>query len=322
MPDFIKKNYFCSKVMATNKRFQNKFILLNLFILVLFSSCSLLETDPVKVPAYIYVPRLAFSTTNNSTTVEGEASSKFVDVWIYDSGNLLGNIGLPALIPDQKTGLTEIEFDAGIMKSGQDESRIPYPFIARQTFPNHQLSPNKTDTFYPVFKYMPQTKFEMNEGFEKLGAGVQFTYNSNNIAGDTILKVSDSTEINSTIKVGKYCGKIVMAPGSQFFEVLTNEFQKEILQPVIGTPVYLELDYKSDVPINIIMWSRDQNGSVSVLPQLTTNPTSSWNKVYVCLDQDIISATPGTAFKISFRIFKDIGYQPNIFIDNIKLLHF
>ena len=310
--------------MGTNKHNLLYTSLLFLFVAMVFSTCSLLETDPVKVPAYIYVPNIGFTTINDATLNQGEASSKFVDVWVYDNGNLLGNIGLPSLIPDTKNGSTELEFDAGIMKSGQDETRVPYPFIARVTFPNTQLIANRNDTFYPVFKYFPQTKFEIHENFETVGASLAFTYNSNNVVGDTVLKVKDSSMVIPSIKLGKFSGKILMAASSQFFEILSDEFTKEKLQPTTGSPVYLELDYKSDVQINILMWSRDpsNNNNVTVLPQLITNPTDGWNKVYVCLDQDIISTNPGTVFKISFRILNNSGIQPNIFIDNIKLVHF
>jgi len=304
---------------------QNLFIIILLcfFTPAVISSCSLLDTTPAKVPAYLYVQKLGFTTMNTGTVVQGDPSSKFVDVWMYDNGNALGNIGLPAIIPDPKNGLTEIEFDAGIMKSGQDEDRVPYPFTSRVTFPNTLLSPNKTDTFNPVFKYLPETRFEINEGFETLGSSMAFSYDTaHNTKGVIISKVKDSINLIPSIVLGKYSGKIVMPSNSQF-RILSSEFLKETLEPSLGTPVYLEIDYKSDLPIDIEMWAFDQNGSNLIqLPQLLTNPTSYWNKVYICLDQDIINKNPGTLFQITISLYNGSDVNQTTFLDNIKLVHF
>jgi hypothetical protein len=322
MPDFVKKNYFCQKVMTVNKYILFKITGLFIFASALFSSCSFLDTTPVKIPSYISVPKIGFSTSNYGSIVQGDSSSKFVDVWIYDNGSLLGNIGLPAIIPDQKTGLTEIEFDAGIMKSGQDEDRIPYPFISRITYPNTRLSPNVIDTFYPEFKYLPSTKFSINEGFEILGSSLAFTYDTlNNSSGGKIIKVKDSTNLTPSIILGKYSGEIILQPNAQF-RMLSSEFLKEILMPTLGSPIYLELDYKSDLQIAIEMWSFDQNGNLNRIPELVTNPTTNWNKVYVCLDQDIVSTNPGTLFQVTISVYNNTAVPQNTFLDNIKLVHF
>ncbi len=322
MPDFVKKNYFCQKVMIVNKHILFKIIILVFSVTTIFTSCSFLETTPVKIPAYIYVPKIGFSTLNNGQITQGDSSSKFIDVWIYDNGNLLGNIGLPAIIPDQKNGLSEIEFDAGIMKSGQDEDRIPYPFTQRVIYANKKLLPNVTDTFYPDFKYLPEVKFSINEGFEVAGTAMSFTYDTlNTTHGVSIVKVKDSTNLIPSIRLGKYSGKIDMPPSSQI-RILSSEFFKETLDPTIGSPVYLEIDYKSNLNISIEMWSFDQNANLNRIPELITNPTTNWNKVYVCLDQDIIGTKSGTLFQLTLSIYNNTDVQQATFIDNIKLIHF
>ena len=308
--------------MTSNKHILFKIAGLCFYASAMFSSCSYLETTPVKIPSYIYIPKIGFSTSNNGSVVQGDSSSKFVDVWIYDNGTLLGNIGLPAFIPDQKNGLTELEFDAGIMKSGQDEDRIPYPFVARVVYPNVKLLPNVVDTFYPDFKYLPQTKFSINEGFEILGSSLAFSYDTlNNSPGGKILKVKDSTNLTPSINLGKYSGEIILQPNTQF-RIISSEFQKEVLEPSLGSPIYLEMDFKSDLQIAIEMWSFDQNGNLNRIPELVTNPTTAWNKVYVCLDQDVVATNPGTLFQITISVYNNTTVPQNTFLDNIKLLHF
>ncbi|MFI5222492.1 MAG: hypothetical protein ACHQK8_09215, partial [Bacteroidia bacterium] len=317
-----------------------KFRLFFYAILLSGTSCTLLDTTPVMVPAYIYVPAIGFHTNKNSFKDEGDSSSKFVDIWIYSNGKSLGNIGVintnyyfkPALIPIQASGMTEIEFDAGIAKSGQSDTRIAYPFTERQVFMRN-LTPNSVDTFYPVFNYlqsmMPSYSVidkNMDENFESgtssTGALRQFTTNATyNTFGDTVLAIHDSSTVYPSIRLGKFSGNIVMQPASQFFEMnSTVSFTKESLQPSVASPVYLELDYKSDVSILVGMKATDANNVETFIPEFNSNPTTFWNKVYVCLDQDMNPTMTGTTFKMTIRIFKDAGTSPNIWIDNVKLV--
>ena len=111
-------------------------------------------------------------------------------------------------------------------------------------------------------------------------------------------------------------------PTNTQFRIISDEFYKETLEPLLGSPVYLELDYKSDLQISVDMYSFDQGGNLTGLPQLVTNPTTNWNKVYVCLDQDIINKNPGTLFQITISVYNNTAITQNVFIDNIKLVHF
>ncbi len=295
-----------------------RFFLISMIICFAYPSCDMLQTDPVTVPAYIYVSNVSFHTINNinGDTLQGDSSFRFDDVWIFDGGVALGEIGFPALIPIQKSGLTEVAFDAGVLKSGQDDQRVIYPFTERQYF-NRNLTTNKVDTFYPKFKYLSTTKFGFVEGFQSKN-GFQFTYNK--YPGDTILYVPVTDNTKKNIVLGATSGKIIMAPTSHSFEIESKTFNKNELQPSPGTSVYLELDYKSDVTIYIgLNTSYAQKNSFSVLQ---TNPTTSWNKVYVCLDEDISVLPDGTTLSIYIGVINNTGIAPNVFLDNIKLLHF
>ncbi len=298
--------------------FRLRLVIVFSLILYTFSSCSLVETKSAIIPAFIYVPSLGFTTVNNGILTQGDSSNRFVDAWIYCNGNLVGNIGLPSLIPVQQSGPCQIAFDPGILKTGQDGMRIPYPFAERQIF-YRTLTPNKIDTFYPRFKYLSSTVFSMIEGFES--NGFQLTYNPNNAPGDTIIRVKD-TSYNTAIVLGKFSGKVVMAPQSLRFELNSNQFTKEKLQPYAGSSVYLELDYKCDVPINVGMYSLNPSGIVQTIDEFSSNISPFWNRVYICLDQDITPTAAHTIFKISISVTNTTGVAPNVYFDNIKLVNF
>jgi hypothetical protein len=288
------------------------------FILCAWTSCSLLETDPVTVPAYIYVPYANFLSINDGNEKQGDSIHNFQDVWIFEKGTLLGNIGYPALIPVQKSGPTELSFDAGIKNSGQDQERIPYPFTERQVFVR-ELTPNKVDTFIPTFKYLPNTAFPVMEGFES--NGFQFTY-YNNAPGDTIIRINDSRAFIP----GKNSGMVMMGASSSKFELNSSEFSAQTLQPAPGSAVYVEMDYRANVPIYLGMYIQLPNGNVSVVPIFETLPTSKWNKVYANYGPDIANQTSSartSRIKIYVVVLRRAGDpQPEVFLDNIKLVHF
>jgi len=303
--------------MFSVKRFFLFVATVSAILISVLQSCTLLETTPVKVPAYIYVPYLRFKTLPG----QGDSSFKFPDVWIYDKGILLGNIGLPALIPIQESGMSEIDFDGGILSDGADYSRMANPFT-KQAKIYHTLIPGKIDTCYPIIEYLSNTKFSIIEGFES--PGFAFSYDTHNTPGDTIIRVHDSLPSNSSIYLGKSCGNIQMAASSQRFQITSSAFLKDSLEPVNGFPVYLEMDFKTDISIDVGMYITDLSGnSTTIQPEISLYPTSnSWNKVYVQLDQDIARYNAATSFTIVIAVNNLSGNKPNIYIDNIKLVHF
>jgi hypothetical protein len=299
-------------------------VIFSVTVFATFSACTLLDPEPVTVPAYIYVPYVRFNTANDGT--QGDSSFQFVDVWMYEHGKLLGNIGFPALIPIQKSGMTELNFDGGIVKSGQDDQRIPYPFTQRYVV-YKELTPNKIDTFIPVIKYLDNAKFSFVENFES--NGFEFTYSTKNAPGDTIINEPVTDNNNPAIVLGKKSGKVVMNSSSATLEIDSKAYSKEELQPSPGSSVYLEIDYKSNIPIQIGMIAKIGSNNPYGIGGITANPTGAddnglrkWNKLYLCLDQDISPMSSGTQIAIAIRMLNYSYIVPDVYIDNIKLVHF
>jgi hypothetical protein len=99
--------------------------------------------------------------------------------------------------------------------------------------------------------------------------------------------------------------------------------------PANGIPIYLEVDYKCndifDIGLSVISASETKRYSV-----YSANSTNGlWKKVYVDMSTEISSeiATKGTntIFQILVRIKKSgtpLTDNTNLFLDNIKLIHF
>ena len=292
--------------------------LLCIFLLsiTLFTACEFKDTESAVVPAYVCVPSYTFITdTTNTATYQGRNTSDFVDMWLNVSGNSLGNMALPVLIPVVKLGAKTINIDAGIKQSGQEDSRIAYPFIATYS-KSVNLVPQQIDTLRPVFSYLPNTHFRFIEDNDYLSSSNNFKLNPvYTLPTDSFVIVSDpgGREPNN-----KYM-KLVMASTSSSFEMYTAN---EYILPGLGAPVYLELDYKSDAVIQIGYYYAEPPNQISsaATPVIDLYPTDTWKKIYLNLSNEVSARATGSSFRIYIGLHNTNGTAPNVSLDNIKLL--
>ncbi len=290
------------------------FILAVLFI----QSCALLDTEEASVPGYIYVPSFRYYTDDTSSQsdgpYEGQNTQKFVDVWLSREGIALGTIGLPALIP--VTGTTDsaiITIDAGIMKTGQSDERVPYavikPFKKKMKF-----TPGVVDTVIPEFRYLSNRKFAFIEDFDR--TGMRFVINDlYKVAGDTILKVNDQRARTP----GKNSGMLAFNQNSLRFQVRTERIAG---LPGMNSPVFLELDYHTNLPLDIGYYyfepGQPASGANSVIQLF---PSTGWNKIYIALNLEIAPRKAGTEFIFYIGVYNPSAVLPEVFIDNAKLVY-
>lgn len=279
------------------------------FALLAVSSCGIVGQDAVTVPAYISVPYYTFQT---DSLKEGSNYEKFSDMWISDGGLIVGAVGLPSLIPIQKHGLTEVRVDAGIIITGQDNQRASYPLIATH-IENRELRPGVIDTFYPKFKYLPNIDVKFVEDYDRIGSSFKINP-SYYVPGDSILKVNDQ----NALRPGRYSGKIQLDPSHQIMQLITNsEFQL----PGYGSPVYLEIDYSSNLPLDIGYYYNDPlTGASPAQSVVQTFASNGWRKLYINLTNEISVRRVGTTYIIYIGIYNIENVVPSVYIDNIKLL--
>ncbi len=279
---------------------------------MMFHSCGMVGEDAVMVPSYVCVPSYTYVTDSNT---QGAASQAFNDMWISNSGALLGGIGLPSLIPVQSVGLTEIRVDAGIAVTGQNDKRRAYPLMATHT-EIRDLRAGKIDTIYPEFRYLPNVDFKFIEDFDRISR--TFTVNSSYyLPGDTILPVNDAR----AWRTGNYCGKIEIAPAHQLLQLITPIASPYSLVGQ-GTPAYIEIDFKSNINMDIGYYYIDPvtGNASSANSVIQLYPTSTWKKVYIELTDEVSSRRAGTTYIIYIGLYNIDNVVPDVYIDNIKLI--
>ncbi|MDF1672428.1 MAG: hypothetical protein P1U41_02930 [Vicingaceae bacterium] len=284
-------------------RYIKNYILL-LFVGIIFSTCSK-EKFEAQVPTYITINDISLS-TNYAT--EGSSSENITDAWVYVNDELMGVYELPATFPVLIEGNVELKVFAGIKDNGIAASRARYlmfdPYVE-----SVNLIPGETIEVEPSVTYNSGVNFRWLEDFEN--ASLSFLYHQ---LSDTIFFKNTSNR-----KEGDFSGKAYLESSMNFFEATSVAFSDI---PRSLSPTYLELDFKTNEPLLVgIYHNDDQYGVVSL------NTSTEWKKIYINLTDVVSSRQSATAIKVFFGIQETtndpfLTDNPEIHIDNIKLLHY
>ena len=85
--------------------------------------------------------------------------------------------------------------------------------------------------------------------------------------------------------------------------------------------IYLELDSRSDVRLQVYMHSAYVNGGAEdVLPVMVIMPTDEWQHMYINLGKTWSYFNHHATFKLSFTALNTDGIEGKVRLDNVKLL--
>lgn len=285
-------------------RFTRKLTLLSLLCSFIFMGCQ--KTDPAQlIPAYIEVEQFTLTTAGS----EGTDHHKIVDAWIFVNDQLMGVFELPARVPTLLTGQQNVKIFAGIKNNGLNNDRVRYPFYSNYES-SLNLIPDSTYVINPAITYINYTDI-WEEDFED--GGIAFS--------KTALSDTNFVQDNSDPFEGSKSGTVSFAAGDLFFEARTNEPTFDNF-PKVGAPVYLELNYRSNVNFTMGLFNND--GSLPSDAQVaifTFNPKTNWNKTYIKLTDAVSSLSAATTFDLYFNAVNNGAVStPKIEMDNIKVV--
>tara|TARA_B100000809_G_scaffold220010_1_gene227504 strand:- start:3285 stop:4121 length:837 start_codon:yes stop_codon:yes gene_type:complete len=276
-----------------------------LLIGITFLSCSKKDYE-AQIPTYISIDK--FSLTTDYST-QGSESMSITDVWVYIDDDFVGVYELPANFPILKEGIVTVKLYAGIKENGIAANRTRYlgyaPYVQEVN-----LVKEETVIIDPQIIYEPTIKFAWLEDFDN--ASLTFLYNSNS---DTIINKN-----SVDVKEGTFSGQVFLDPDMIFFEATSTSL---IGVPLNGSsPVYLEMDFKTNQPLTIGVYL-DANQYAFI----TLNVSTEWRKIYINLSEVISTNNIGaTDLKVFFGMQESGSNQfvtnPEIFIDNLKVVHF
>lgn len=290
----------------------------NIFIicLLLFAGCERFDKEE-QVPAYIHIEKIDLKVKLDGS--QGSNAHDIQDAWIFANGTLIGVFELPCTVPVLKKDSVEIMVYAGVKVNGQSNNRRFYPFYDIYT-QKVWLQPTEIDTLHPLVGYKSDVKFAWIEDFEDFAVSLQKTGITRTI--DTLFITNKSQEVYQFGTPGNlYSGKVDFRSKKGTFE---NSSIELFDLPRATTDIYLEVNYRSDVPVQFGLYPTSGSSlDVGVPVYMSFANPAEWKKAYIRLSDDVNNKLyTGKKFRIFINAVNSEDISAQIFFDNIKLLHF
>ena len=275
--------------------------------LFLFQSCEVINPDE-DIPTFIKIDSIGFS----SEFDEGTAKQVISDSWVYVNGDLIGTFEMPFEIPVLKSGASTISIFPGVKLNGISGTRTINPFFTTIE-KDVDLKVGQTVSLIAESKYKDGIKFPWNnrgeEDFEEGGISIDSIGNSSTKVIKTTTEVFEGTG-SGYIKLD--------AEHKTFYGESTEYFTL----PQSGAAVVMEINIKNDVPFVIGMFAYLPGGTVVSNDHLGVNPGDNWKKLYVNFTELVSNYPTALKYKVFFKA--NIGSQEegNVYLDNIKIMHF
>lgn len=275
----------------------------------LLSGCSLFYQKDQGEPAYVHIPAIELETNEAQ---QGTSSHNIRDVWVFIDGNVQGVYPLPTTFPILREGVTTFKLNAGIAVNGIAATRAMYPFY-QQFDTTIQLVRGRTDTIRPTVRYNSQITFAYMEDFESQGFSLRTTTQS-----DTSFLSRQSLAPGEAFEGVGAMGFAVDSRASRFACETIQTFN---FPGGGGRAVFLELNYRNNIPFDIGLQIREANGQFFDQPLITLAPSGDvWRKQYINFTP-FVQGRSGVTYRVIFTASHsatvDVG---RVFVDNLKLL--
>ena len=294
------------------------YCLIAAFMLMTTYSCNSFQGSQ-EIPAYIHVDTFLLTT---NYPVEGAASHKITDVWLYIDDNLLGCYEMPATIPVLKKGNHKVTLYPGIKLNGNSSTRTYNPFYQPYIIENVELKEKEIDTLRPTTTYYSANDNDINfrfiEDFER-----QVMLEETSDSDTTITRTErDAPGIwNDAFNNSHYSGYVWI--GTTDTDTLNNfcitsEAYYDL--PNQGNSVFLEIDYKTNELFEVGLFA--YISGEEYMPLVYVNPSPDrWNKIYINLGPSITDTQEAEYFKFYIAGRVDAGKDAEYYFDNIKLVY-
>ena len=298
-----------------------KYIFVFSFLAFALSSCEIINPSE-EIPFYLRIDSISFIDSTKSPVGPAKAGTqKITDAWVFVDGIFVGTYELPATFPVLAgPGHHTVRVSAGILLSAQSTERRVYPFFTNYPISLDSVELGKTYTIKPKSSYDPiavkypiEALGQFPETFEGVGTIFKYTPNSK---VDTIIRTDDPALVFD----GDYSMIMEMNSTKDYMEF---ETVKAYSLPNNLRPTYMELNFRTDVNLNIGIYAIDNNTSnVTEVNFITLVPTNNtWKKVYLNVSNEL-SAFDNSKYKFYFKANHDSTLTSSkVLIDNVRILY-
>ena len=273
------------------------------------------KPDEGGIPSFIEVTAFKVEDTpgNSVSRYEGCFTSNIntVEITVENSteSNLIGVFELPCRVPVLCEGEYDVVLKPAIKLNGISGTRSSYPFYTDAVVKKVNFVPDSVITLdTQAVHYTNYTRFAWEEYCEN------WVVNPFLPVGDTAVHIVKDKD---TVRSDAGCAAIYMSP-SQDSLVFTL---KDSCIVNINDALILEMDYWTNVPLEIGMQSKYSSGSTeATYYAISLYPNQGWQKIYIQLGRLWSNAfNYYNTFKLVFRVTNPDGIEAKTYMDNFKL---
>jgi hypothetical protein len=276
------------------------------------------ESYRAEVPSYVRIEQLDLFT---DFITDGSSAHKITTVWVEVDGEPIGAFELPVTFPVIASGNVQVRLEAGINENGMSSTRTAYPFydIFETTI---DLNPLDTTTIkddqgnQPAVTYRTFATVDILEDFEGVGLSMELSPKSDTL----IYRTDDSTDVfHWENEPNDFSGVAYLGDRNTIFEIQTEDEYTNLPK---ASPVFLELNYKCDLPFVAGMYINSASQGMVQAPTATINPSEEWNKIYINLYSEVNGYPNVLGHRVFLGAINVEGRGPKtLYLDNIKLLY-
>lgn len=281
-------------------------ILLITLLAVTCLSLTRCRPDLEVAPAFVTIEGFNLVTPG----LDGSVSS-ITEVWAFADNIFLGAYSLPARIPIFKVGESTLRLEAGVHSNGVSRTPDPYIFYAPAERTVNLVSAETVDLGVLDIDYRDDAKFGFVEDFETFTPRI---FVSTFRGGGGLVPTEEQ------VRSGQLSGKLTLTEDNPLVEISSNLRLRDLLATA-RLFVWLEVDFLSEAPV---AWGvrGQRNGVLFEAFDPTFAPRSEWTKIYFDMTP-LIGTSNLEELEVYFSaILPDGATQADVYLDNIRLLHF
>jgi hypothetical protein len=304
-----------------------KQILLSIKILSAFfiislglSSCEIINPSE-EIPFYLRIDSISFIDSTKVPARPAKAGSQNIkDAWVFVDGLYQGTFELPCIVPVYGAdGNHSVTISPGILVSAQNNDRTIYPFFTTFRSTITSLAGQTTAvipkvSYDPVaVKYPTEAVGQFPEEFEGVGTIFRTATNSK---VDTFFRTDDPALVFD----GNFSLLLELDASKDYMEIETD---KAYSLPISGRPVYMDLNYRTDVDLTIGLYAIKNDGSGTIDEQIITMLPSinEWRRLYLDLTKEV-GQNSNCKYRIYFKASHTSGLTTSkVLLDNIRIMY-
>jgi hypothetical protein len=283
-------------------------------VILIIAACDKFEGEQT-VPAYLSIDTIGFSTDNE---LQGTKSQHIKDAWVFVDDQIIGAFELPAIIPVLAEGTHKLEIMPGIILNGISDTRAPNPCWKPIIYDSFNFIPDSIVKTTGTATYYDNAVFVWMENFEDASLAIEQSQNS-----DTgIVRTQPAGSPDALLEeFSLFSGISYLDSNHPYLQLVSENGNDEGFIFDRGDFIFLELNYKNNIPVVVGVYITLMDNTVEERPFLVISPSEDWKKIYVNFTPIVNETVEALSYMVYIEAqLPDGTDEAVVLLDNIKLV--